>query len=198
MRKHWHWLRRLERDSRNAETSLYSKPSIGFIVFIALHCLHCASVPSTSFSALQCRRQNYELCKLVFFLRCPLVKIVIFSENYLNEVRRPCILPPWLDNHDKKLKEQFIKMSLTHLYQLCQEVYIKKWSITMQPVLVVRKINIFITKCPSGHSWSDKIIFLPWPIGCLHIFIHNWFKVTAGAVSFQYFMLKSIYLIENN
>ena len=120
------------------------------------------------------------------------------NENYLNYLRRPCILPPWLDNHDKKLSEQFIKMSLTHLYLLCQEVYIKKWSITMQPVLVVRKINIFITKCPPGHSWSDtNVYFLPWTIGCLHIFIHNWFKVGV-AVSFQYFMLKSIYLIENN
>ena len=39
---------------------------MSFIVFIALHCLYCPSVPSTSFSALQCRRQNYELCELVF------------------------------------------------------------------------------------------------------------------------------------
>ena len=31
--------------------SLCFKPSVSFIVFIAIHCLHCHSVPSTSFSA---------------------------------------------------------------------------------------------------------------------------------------------------
>ena len=68
----------------------------------------------------------------------------------------------------------------------------------MQPVLVVRKINIFITILPPGHSWSDKIyFFLHGQLGVYIFFIHNQFKVTV-AVSFQYFMLKSIYLIENN
>ena len=66
VRKHWRWVRRLERKSRNAETLFNA-----FIVFKAfnkLHCLCCPSLPSLSFCdfyILQCRRQNYELCELV-------------------------------------------------------------------------------------------------------------------------------------
>ena len=42
---------------------------------------------------------------------------------------QPWIRLLWWDNHDKKLKEHFIKLSLAHLYHLRQEVDIKKWSI---------------------------------------------------------------------
>ena len=63
VRKHWR-RERLERSRGN--TSTYTMPLVTFIAFDALHCLHCPSVPSVSFSALQCRRQNYELCELVF------------------------------------------------------------------------------------------------------------------------------------
>ena len=82
VRKHWHWKRRLERKSRNAETLFNA-----FIVFKAfnkLHCLYCPSLPSLSFCAfyiLQCPSvQKAELWALraCFFWKLPLLLIIKF------------------------------------------------------------------------------------------------------------------------
>ena len=94
VRKHWHWVRRLERKSRNAETLFNA-----FIVFKAfnkLHCLYCPSLPSLSFCAfyiLQCpsvqKAELWALRACLLFNPCVSMfyyLLVIF--NSLNSVQK--------------------------------------------------------------------------------------------------------------
>ena len=148
--------------------SLYSKPSISFFAFVALHCLPCPSVPSTSFSALQCRRQNYELCELVsvnkvVFLRG--LQLHFYCKHFYCKVNQAVDTY----NHLNKLKSIKISPQICISANLLPALGIPgpgKWITNCQKMAPISEIvslsNRFIMEeRPQWHQWQ------------MNLFVHN-------------------------